>query len=78
MKKTQGWFVVYSGIKTLQEIKTVQTDGVCLPLLYLVIPCSVDSPWEVCSFLKGNRRGMELGEKGGGGSMGKGREGCNI
>lgn len=63
---TQGWFGLNSGIETLQEIKIVQTDGVCLGLLYLVMPCLVVSPWEACSVLRGNREGVDLGQMGGG------------
>ena len=40
----------------------------CLVLSY--VPCYAvfgSYPWEACSFLKGNRRGVDLGVRGGGG-----------
>lgn len=38
-----------------------QYEGLCLDLLYLVLSCLV-----VVTFLKGNRRGVHLGMRGGG------------
>jgi hypothetical protein len=44
-----------------------------LVLLHLIFPCLVDIPGRACSFLKGNRRGVGLRKKGGGGGTRRSR-----
>lgn len=58
----EGSLILSLASGTLFLLLGCRAQGLYQVLLYLVFS---EYPWEICSFLKGNEEGMDLGERGG-------------